>query len=76
MPIIGLLAGTVSEWAGHVQPELWRRYVALLLDGMRARKGQKRLDVDALDEEQMDAAMRGWDPAGVARPRAGSRNDK
>ena len=74
MPIIGLLAGTVSEWAGHVEPELWRRYVALLLDGMCARKGQKRLDVDALGEEQMDAAMRGWDPAGVASSRAGTRD--
>ena len=74
MPIIGLLAGTVSEWAGHVQPELWRRYVALLLDGMCARKGQKRLDVDALSENQMDAAMRGWDPAGVASSKAGTRD--
>jgi hypothetical protein len=74
MPIIGLLAGTVSEWAGHVQPELWRRYVALLLDGMCARKGQRRLDVDALSEDQMDAAMRGWDPAGVASSKAGARD--
>jgi AcrR family transcriptional regulator len=74
MPVIGLLAGTVSEWAGHVQPDLWRRYVALLLDGMCARKGQERLDVDALEEEQMDAAMRGWDPAGVASSKAGARD--
>ncbi|MCW2556348.1 MAG: Transcriptional regulator, TetR family, partial [Mycobacterium sp.] len=59
MPIVSLLAGTVSEWAGHVEPELWRRYVALLLDGMRHHDGQNRLPVDALDEEQMDAAMQG-----------------
>ena len=39
MPIVGLLAGTVSEWAGHVEPQLWRRYVALLLDGMRRQRG-------------------------------------
>ncbi|MCW2511910.1 MAG: Transcriptional regulator, TetR family [Mycobacterium sp.] len=64
MPIVSLLAGTVSEWAGHVEPELWRRYVALLLDGMRHHDGQNRLPVDALDEEQMDAAMQGWHPAG------------
>jgi AcrR family transcriptional regulator len=64
MPILGMLAGTVSEWAGHVEPELWRRYVALLVDGMRYREGQPRLRVDALEEEQMDAAMRGWHPAG------------
>jgi AcrR family transcriptional regulator len=63
-PIIGLLAGTVSEWAGHVDPELWRRYVALLLDGMRYQPDQKPLGTDALDEDQMRAAMYGWDPAG------------
>jgi AcrR family transcriptional regulator len=64
MPILNLLAGTVSEWAGHVEPDLWRRYVALLLDGMRDRDGQERIAVDALKDEQMDAAMRGWRPAG------------
>ena len=64
MPVIGLLAGTVSEWAGHVEPELWRRYVALLLEGMRHREGQNGLDIGALTEEQMDEAMRGWRPAG------------
>ena len=64
MPIVSLLAGTVSEWAGHVEPELWRRYVSLLLDGMRYREGQDRLSVDALADEQMDAAMQGWHPAG------------
>ena len=64
MPIVGMLAGTVSEWAGHVDPELWRRYVALLLDGMRYCEHQGRLPVDALCEERMDEAMRGWRPAG------------
>jgi AcrR family transcriptional regulator len=64
MPIISLLAGTVSEWAGHVEPELWRRYVELLLDGMRRHDGQKPLAVVALEDQQMDAAMQGWHPAG------------
>ncbi|CAM3419675.1 TetR/AcrR family transcriptional regulator [Mycolicibacterium frederiksbergense] len=64
MPILGMLAGTVSEWAGHVEPELWRRYVALLLDGLRHRDGQSRLPVDALDDDQMNTAMHGWQPAG------------
>ncbi|OBB57295.1 transcriptional regulator [Mycobacterium sp. 852013-51886_SCH5428379] len=63
-PVIGLLAGTVSAWAGHVEPELWRRYVALLLDGMRACEHQQRLEVDALDMRQMERAMHGWHPAG------------
>jgi AcrR family transcriptional regulator len=67
MPILGLLAGTVRAWAGHVEPELWRRYVALLLDGMRHREGQTCLSVAALEEEQMEMAMNGWHPAGCPR---------
>lgn len=62
-PIIGLLAGTVSEWAGHVEPELWRRYVALLLEGMRNRPDIKPLGVEPLNEGQMHEAMHGWDPS-------------
>ncbi len=63
-PIIFLLAGTVSEWAGHVDPELWRRYVALLVEGMRRRPDQQPLTVNALTPDGMQAAMHGWDPAG------------
>ncbi|KAA0095250.1 TetR/AcrR family transcriptional regulator [Mycolicibacterium sp. P1-18] len=63
-PIVSLLAGAVVEWAGHVEPQLWRRYVALLLDGMRAHPGQQPIAVAALTDDQMDDAMRGWHPAG------------
>jgi AcrR family transcriptional regulator len=34
-PILQLMLGAVTEHIG--QPELWRRYLALLIDGMRAR---------------------------------------
>lgn len=64
MPIFGLLSGTVSEFAGHVGSTLWRRYVALLLDGMRAREGQHPLPVAALDSDEIDVAMSTWEPAG------------
>lgn len=64
MPVINMLAGTVGEYAGHIEPDLWRRYVAILLDGMRCREGQGRLPVDALGDEQMDQAMQGFHPAG------------
>ena len=64
VPVLSLLSGTVSEWAGHVEPQLWRRYVAILLDGMRHRDGQSVMPVNALDEEGLDRAMRGWEPAG------------
>ena len=64
MPILNMLAGTVAEYAGHIEPDLWRRYVTLLLDGMRHRDGQSRLPVDALCDDKMDRAMQGWHPAG------------
>ncbi|WP_407665604.1 TetR/AcrR family transcriptional regulator [Mycolicibacterium vinylchloridicum] len=65
MPILGLLAGTVSEFAGAVNTELWRRYVALLIDGLRCRPEQTRLPVDALSEAELDLAMHTWEPAGA-----------
>jgi AcrR family transcriptional regulator len=64
MPILGLLAGTVSEYAGRVDAELWRRYVAILLEGMRFRDEQPPLGVEALDDEQLEIAMQTWEPAG------------
>ncbi|WP_431239073.1 TetR/AcrR family transcriptional regulator [Mycolicibacterium aichiense] len=65
MPVLGLLAGTVSEFAGPVNSELWRRYVALFIDGLRCRTGQTRLPVDALSETELDLAMHTWEPAGA-----------
>jgi AcrR family transcriptional regulator len=66
MPIFGLMTGTVSEFAGHVDAQLWRRYVAILLDGIRHRGGQAPLTINALEDEELEAAMQGWEPA---RPR-------
>ncbi|WP_066898084.1 TetR/AcrR family transcriptional regulator [Mycolicibacterium houstonense] len=67
MPLLGLLAGTVSEFAGNVDAELWRRYVALLLEGMRSRDDQSPIPVDALDKDALDTAMNAWEPAGPPR---------
>nr|WP_211662814.1 TetR/AcrR family transcriptional regulator [Mycolicibacter kumamotonensis] len=64
LPLLALLAGTVSEFAGHVDAELWRRYVAILLDGMRDRSDQSPLPVAALDDDGIEAAMQSWEPAG------------
>lgn len=64
MPILGLLAGTVSEFAGDVDSNLWRRYTAILLDGMRCHNGQRALQFEALSEDCLEAAMHTWHPAG------------
>lgn len=67
MPLLGLLSGTVSEFAGNVDPELWRRYVAILLEGMRYHPDQSPIPVEALDKEALDTAMQSWEPAGPPR---------
>ena len=64
MPFVSIVAGAVTEFAGHIRPELWRRYVAIFLDGMRSRAGQSPLPVEALSLDQQDAAMRSWNPPG------------
>ncbi|CAJ1585704.1 TetR/AcrR family transcriptional regulator [[Mycobacterium] wendilense] len=64
MPFLSLIGGTVSQFAGHVDSGLWRRFAAILLDGMRCAGGQEPLPVDALDNQELDAAMRTWAPAG------------
>lgn len=70
MPVLALLAGTVSEFAGHVDADLWRRYVDVLLDGMRQRGEQQRIPVEALDDDALDTAMQTWEPAGPPSHRA------
>ncbi|MDF3337756.1 helix-turn-helix domain containing protein [Mycolicibacterium septicum] len=67
MPLFGLLSGTVSEFAGHVDADLWRRYVAILLDGMRYHDDQGPIPVKALDSDELDVAMQTWEPAGPPR---------
>lgn len=75
MPIFGLLAGTVSEFAGDVDSELWRRYVVFLLDGVRHRNDQPRAPVDALNREALETAMQSWEPAGPPADRARTHPD-
>ncbi|PRC59940.1 TetR family transcriptional regulator, partial [Mycobacterium sp. ITM-2017-0098] len=62
MPLCGLMAGAVSEYAGEVSADLWRRYVAVLLEGMRCQPGQGPLPVGPLSEDEMEAAMSTWQP--------------
>jgi AcrR family transcriptional regulator len=58
MPAINHICGAAADLGGDVAPELWRRYVALLLDGMRARRDAPTpLPQPALAAEHLDEAM-------------------
>ena len=61
VPMIFLMMGAVSDRAGAESPELWRRYLAFLLDGMFGEAVPVHtIDVAALTPEQTDAAMHRW----------------
>ena len=67
MPLLGLMTGAVSEYAGDMSVDLWRRYVAVLLQGMRCQPGLERLPVDALSQDELQAAMIQWPPTESAQ---------
>jgi AcrR family transcriptional regulator len=63
LPLLHLMIGSVADYAHEVQPGLWRRYLCVLLDGLRAVPGESsELKSPALDEEMLDDAMCSWRP--------------
>ncbi len=58
MPLLHQMIGSVIEYTHGIQPDLWRRCLALLLDGLRANPGQSsELPHPPLDFEALDEAM-------------------
>jgi AcrR family transcriptional regulator len=63
LPFMHMMLGAVVDASHDIEPDLWRRYLALLLDGLRARPKERRpLPVPALDQAELDDAMRTWRP--------------
>jgi AcrR family transcriptional regulator len=61
VPMIQLMLTAIIEYAGEVSPDLWRRYLALVLDGLRAQ--HTPMAPAALTLEQLDGVMaRGLTP--------------
>jgi AcrR family transcriptional regulator len=61
LPLVSLMVSSVAEFAHASDPELWRRYLALILDGLRAGASGP-LPGAPLDEGRLDAAMTRWRP--------------
>ena len=53
--MVVMMLCTVCDIAGDVAPQLWRRYLALLLDGLRSGPD---LDEPPISVEEMRVAMR------------------
>ncbi|WP_300608016.1 TetR/AcrR family transcriptional regulator [Trebonia sp.] len=59
IPLIVFMLASAGEYAGSVQPDIWRRYLALIIDGMRAaRGGSPELPVPALSPGEIEQSMR------------------
>lgn len=58
LPLLHQMIGSVIEFTHRIQPDLWRRSLALLLDGLRAQPGQAtELPHPPLDSHALDEAM-------------------
>lgn len=57
VPLIQFMCGAAAEYAGHVRPDIWRRYLALLIDGLRPGNATA-LPEPALSPDEMVRAMR------------------
>lgn len=75
IPFTQFMLAMVAEYAEPVRPGIWRRYLALITDGMRPCRDQASpLPCDALTPEEMAASMRLASqrprrPAGPPHPR-------
>jgi len=56
-PLIAMMLGTVMDRARAVEPELWRRFLGLILDGLRPHAATP-LPVGPLSADQLDAVMK------------------
>jgi AcrR family transcriptional regulator len=54
-PILQLMLGAVSDHIG--QPDLWRRYLVLLIDGMRARPENGRMPELRTSDDSLEEAL-------------------
>ena len=59
IPFILFVLAEAAQLARRVSPEIWRRYLTLILDGLRPeREGVTPLPVPALRPDEMELAMR------------------
>ena len=59
LPVLEFMLGAVAEYARDVRPDIWRRYLTLLLDSLRpARDTFTPLPVPGLSADELATAMR------------------
>jgi AcrR family transcriptional regulator len=59
MPVLQLMLTSVMEYAGDAAPEVWRRCLAIVLDGLRAGPESRPLTTPALTDDELESTMAG-----------------
>jgi AcrR family transcriptional regulator len=62
VPVINFMLNTVVDFGRDVEPDLYKRYLAIVLDGLRPRDDLEPLPVDALEIRQFQDALARWKP--------------
>jgi AcrR family transcriptional regulator len=62
VPLINFMLNTVVDFGRGVEPDLYRRYLAIVLDGLRPRDDLEPLPVDALKVDAFQDALARWKP--------------
>jgi AcrR family transcriptional regulator len=59
VPMLMIMLATAAEYAAPVQPAAWRRYLALILDGLRPARGSASpLPLPALTPDELEQILR------------------
>jgi AcrR family transcriptional regulator len=62
VPVLNFMINTIVDFSRDVQPDLYRRYLAIVFDGMRPRDDLEPLPVDALHVRDFQEALANWTP--------------
>lgn len=62
LPMASVMIGAVADVGHGVAPELWRRCLVLLIDGLRARGEEPTPAPPPLDIATLDRAFASWQP--------------
>jgi hypothetical protein len=59
VPLIAYMLASAAQYASPAQPDIWRRYLTLLIDGLPpAREDTSELPVPGLTPGEMEDCMR------------------
>ncbi len=62
VPLINFMLNTIVDFGRDISPDLYKRYLAIVLDGLRPRDDLEPLPIDALPVRDFQDALARWKP--------------